>query len=77
METDHTLDTVGTFCPVPIIETARKIKELQIGETLVVLSDDAGIVTDMPNWCTMTGNEFLESSEENGIYSVVIRKTAE
>ena len=77
MDADHTIDTVGTFCPVPIIETAGKIKEIIFGETLSVLSDDAGIMTDMPNWCKMTGNEYLDGSEDDGIYTVVIRKTAE
>ncbi len=77
MDADHTIDTVGTFCPVPIIETAGKIKEISIRETLAVISDDAGIMTDMPNWCQMTGNEFLESSEDDGIYTVIIRKTVE
>ena len=76
METDYTIDTVGKFCPVPIIETANKIKEMKAGETLTVISDDVGIKSDMPNWCNMTGNEFLDESEDEGIIKVSIRKAA-
>ena len=76
METDYTIDTVGKFCPVPIIEAANKIKEMKVGETLTVISDDPGIKSDMPNWCNMTGNEFLDESEDEDIIKVSIRKAA-
>ncbi len=74
METDYTIDTVGKFCPVPIIEAANKIKEMNAGETLTVISDDIGIKSDMPNWCSMTGHEFLDDNEEDGIFKVYVRK---
>jgi len=76
MKTDYTIDTVGRYCPVPIIETANKIKEMKEGETLTVISDDPGIKSDMPNWCSLTGNECLGMSEENGEISVYVRKKA-
>jgi tRNA 2-thiouridine synthesizing protein A len=76
MKTDYIIDTVGRFCPVPIIETANKIKGMKSGETLTVLSDDQGIKNDMPNWCNLTGNEFLGISEENGEIQAFIRKKA-
>ena len=76
MKTDYTIDTVGKFCPVPIIETVNKIKEMKVGETLTIISDDVGIKSDMPNWCNMTGNEFLEESEDEGIIKVSVRKAA-
>lgn len=74
MKTDFTIDTVGKFCPMPIIETSNKIKEMEIGETLTVVSDDAGIKSDIPNWCSITGHEFLGMSEENEEISVYVRK---
>ena len=74
MKTDYTLDTVGKFCPVPIIETATKMKELDVNDTITVISDDSGFFPDMQNWCKMTGNEYIDDSEEDGIYTVYIRK---
>lgn len=75
MQTDYIIDTVGKFCPVPIIETASKIKEINPGETVTILSDDEGILSDMPSWCEITGNEFLGGSEEQGVYHLYVRKT--
>ena len=74
MDTDQTVDTVGRFCPVPIIEAANKIKEMKIGETLTVISDDEGIKNDMPGWCAMTGHEYLGMSESDGEIRVYVRK---
>ncbi len=76
METDHILDLVGRFCPVPIIETANKMKELKSGETLTVISDDSGIGDDMAKWCSMTGNEYMGSAESDGEIRVFVRKGA-
>ena len=74
METDYTIDTVGKFCPVPIIEAANKIKEMNVGETLTVISDDYGIKSDMPNWCSMTGHEFLGDTDDEGIFKIYVKK---
>jgi len=75
MKADETLDCVGLYCPLPIVHTARKIKELKTGQVLEVLSDDEGIKEDMPNWCKTTGNEFLGIQEEKGVYRVFVKKS--
>ena len=59
------LDTRGTFCPVPILMTARRIKQLTAGDQLEVVGDDPGIAADMPVWCEETGNVLI-SLERNG-----------
>jgi tRNA 2-thiouridine synthesizing protein A len=56
---DEVLDTVGFFCPVPIVKTAAKVKEMRRGEILEVISDDRVILVDMPAWCSSLGHEYL------------------
>ena len=75
MKADETVDCVGLYCPLPIVHTARKIKELKAGQVLEILSDDEGIKEDMPNWCKTTGNEFLGIQEEKGVYRVFVKKS--
>jgi tRNA 2-thiouridine synthesizing protein A len=77
MDTDYSIDTVGRFCPVPIIEASNRLKTMKVGETLTVVSDDEGIKNDMPAWCAMTGHEFLGMSESDGEYRVFVRKAVE
>jgi TusA-related sulfurtransferase len=52
-------DVVGTFCPVPVAETSKMIKQMQIGQILELIADDPGVVEDIPAWCKATGQEFL------------------
>ena len=79
IESDITLDTLGYFCPMPIILTSKKIKELTTGQVLEVLSDDEGIKKDMPAWCETTGNEMVGMEEEDSnstrVYKAYVKKT--
>ena len=59
IQADAQLDTLGLLCPMPIILTARRIKELPMGQVLEVISDDEGIKNDLPAWCETTGHELL------------------
>ena len=40
IQADVKLDTLRYFCPMPIILTSKKIKELTMGQVLQVVSDD-------------------------------------
>lgn len=71
---DQTLDTLGLFCPIPVILTSKKIKQMEIDQVLEVLSDDEGIKKDMPAWCKSSGNEFLDLIQEEKVFKVFIRK---
>jgi TusA-related sulfurtransferase len=79
MQADVTLDTLGYFCPMPIIMTSKKIKELHTGQVLAVVSDDEGIKKDMPAWCQTTGHEMVGLKEEQDqarrIYTAFVKKT--
>ncbi len=75
MKADQSLDCIGLYCPMPIVKTVEKIKELKPGEVLEVVADDVGIKQDMPAWCHATGNEFLGIEEEAGEYKVYVRKS--
>lgn len=74
MKADRSLDCVGLYCPMPIVKTAEKIKDLKSGEVLEVVADDRGIKQDMPAWCKSTGNEYLGLEENGGEIKVYVRK---
>ncbi len=75
MKADQTIDCLGFYCPMPIVKTAEKIKELKTGEILEVVSDDRGIKQDMPAWCDATGQEFLGIEEDGKEIKVYVKKT--
>jgi tRNA 2-thiouridine synthesizing protein A len=74
IQPDAVIDTVGLYCPVPIIKTAEKMKRMEKGAILEVLSDDRVILVDMPAWCRSTGNEYLGHRQEGLEYHLFVRK---
>lgn len=74
MKADVTLDAYGLLCPVPIIKTSEKIKELQIGQVLEVIASDEGIKSDMPAWCKATGQEYLGVEDKDGEFHSFVKK---
>jgi tRNA 2-thiouridine synthesizing protein A len=77
MKADQILDCYGLLCPMPIIQTAQKIKQMKIGEVLEILSTDKGILEDMPAWCRQTGQEFLGTEEEEEVFKAYVKKVRE
>jgi len=71
---DLSLDTLGLYCPIPVILTSKKIKEMSYEQILEVLSDDEGIKKDMPVWCKNSGNELLNLIEAEGMIKIYIQK---
>ena len=76
MNKDETLDAKGLMCPMPIVKLAKKMKEIQVGKVLELISDDVGSKEDVPAWCKRTGNELVEMKQEGNVYYYYIKKTA-
>lgn len=70
---DRVIDTSGTFCPVPIIETAKAAREEAPGRILLVIATDPGIEGDMPVWCKGTRNELLAMEREGDRFLCWVR----
>ncbi len=70
----QTLDVTGEACPLPVIKTAKAMKELRPGQTLEVLATDPGVEPDMQAWAKQTGNELLGVQREGAVYRVLLRK---
>src|SRR5262249_49244473 len=68
------LDTLGLYCPVPIIRTSRKIREIPAGEVLEVLSDDPLITLDLRAWCDSNRHEYLGVLRQERRLRVFVRR---
>jgi tRNA 2-thiouridine synthesizing protein A len=71
------LDLQGMSCPLPIIKTAKAMKELTSGQLLEVFATDPGSVPDFKAWARATGNPLVETSEEAGVFHFVLKKKEE
>ena len=73
---DHVLDAKGLNCPLPILKARKALKDVGSGETLEILSTDPGSVADFQAFCRQTGNELLESSNDDSVFRFVIKRPA-
>ena len=71
---DAFLDAKGLKCPIPVLRARRAMKPLAPGDVLAVEATDRTSVQDFRAFCETTGNELLESREDDGVYYFRIRK---
>lgn len=68
------LDTSGLACPMPLLKTKLALRELSVGERLLVIATDSGSWRDIRKYVEMSGHELLAAAEVNGQYQFLIRK---
>ena len=59
------VDTRGTYCPGPLLEAIRLIRECTMGETIAVVTGDPASGSSIPAWVaraghTLTGAEDMQ-----------------
>ena len=69
---EHTLDTRGLLCPMPVIKTQNAIRKLQVGDILSVQATDPGVLHDIPAWCRINGHKVLSQHQEKRDITIVI-----
>ena len=69
----HSLNTRRLLCPLPVIRTQDKIKQLQVGDVLEVVGTDPGIMQDIPAWCRINGHIVLESHSADHEYTIILQ----
>ena len=73
VEVDVLLDAKGMYCPMPIVKLKKATKTMESGQVLKLVATDPGSTRDVPAWANKTGAEILETSEENGEYTFIIK----
>ncbi len=70
----RTIDARGSFCPGPLMELIRGIREAQIGDTLAVLSSDKGSKVDIPKWIEKAGHRLIALETLDGYDQILVQK---
>ena len=68
------LDTSGYPCPIPLAMISRKLKGLNVGDTLEIVSDDLDFKKQIKIWSYETGNQLLKVTSEGTDYIALVRK---
>jgi TusA-related sulfurtransferase len=71
---DRLIDARNTFCPGPLMELIRAIREAKVGEIIGVLSSDTGSKKDIPLWANKAGHKLIGIYEKAGYAEIVVQK---
>lgn len=62
------LDCRGQLCPLPVIELARRISEVPVGDCIDLVADDPAARSDVAAWCRLRDQAYLgESIAADGV----------
>jgi tRNA 2-thiouridine synthesizing protein A len=71
----RTLDARGSFCPGPLMELIRGMRESEVGDVIAVLSTDRGSKLDIPKWVEKAGHRLIGVFTRDGFDEIVVEKT--
>jgi len=72
--TYRTLDCIGLYCPMPVLNTRQEMDRLAVGEILEVLADDPATEEDLKAWAKRTGQKMLEIGKTDEGWRFLIQK---
>lgn len=61
----YQLDVKKSLCPIPVIRTQKRMKDMAVGEELEVVATDPAALEDIPAWCRLNGHEVIETRQED------------
>ncbi len=68
------LDTCGLYCPEPVMMLHNAVRDVVVGEVIVVVATDPATTRDIPKFCTFLGHSLLSQEEKGGKYTYRVRK---
>ena len=70
----RTMDLRGLSCPLVLARIKQALEEMEAGQVLEVLTNDACTEYDIPSWVRRTGKEMVHSVAEQEALKFYIRK---
>ena len=70
----RTIDARGSFCPGPLMELIRAIREGKVGDVIAVYSSDKGSKTDIPRWIEKAGHRLVALETRDGYDEIIVEK---
>ena len=69
------LDCRDLLCPMPVIELARHISDVGVGQLLAVVARDPAAGVDVAAWCRMKAQDFIGAdTADDGAPRYVVRR---
>jgi tRNA 2-thiouridine synthesizing protein A len=69
-----TVDARGLACPMPVLELAKAVPTVAVGERVLVLATDPAAKVDVPVWCRMQRHALRSAAEEEDGWRFVVER---
>jgi tRNA 2-thiouridine synthesizing protein A len=70
---EYELDARRMLCPMPVIKTQNKVKELAVGDILNVICTDPGVLSDIPAWARINGHTILGHQDNDDEITITVQ----
>ena len=70
----RTIDARGSYCPGPLMELIRAIREGSAGDVIAVRSSDSGSRIDIPKWVEKAGHRLIGVTSSDGYDEIVVEQ---
>jgi TusA-related sulfurtransferase len=68
------VDARGSYCPGPLMELIRAIREGAVGDVIAVYSSDTGSKIDIPKWVDKAQHRLISVESREGYDEIVVEK---
>lgn len=75
MAKDVRLDCLGEACPVPLIKAQKKIKDMEVGDTLIIEVDHSCAIKNIPEWARKEEYNCEVEEIDDGEWEIYVEKT--
>ncbi|HEX6140790.1 MAG TPA: sulfurtransferase TusA family protein [Candidatus Limnocylindria bacterium] len=71
---NRTIDARGSYCPGPLMELIRAIREGSVGDVIAIWSSDNGSRLDIPKWVEKAGHRLVGIEARDGYDEIIVEK---
>lgn len=69
------VDATGLACPLPVIELAKAMDEVEVGDVVCLLATDVAAKVDVPVWCRMKRQRLVtQDQQEDGVWRFLVER---
>ncbi len=68
------VDARDSYCPGPLMELIKGIRQEPVGTVFEVWSSDAGSGKDIPEWVKRAGQELVSSEQDGTVVKIRVKK---
>jgi TusA-related sulfurtransferase len=73
MNADIVVDAKYKSCPGPMIALAEAVGKARPGQVVKLMATDQGAPSDVKEWASGTGHEFLAAEKSGEVYEIYVR----